>query len=397
MIIASILILQTVGFGIIFAVDQNSPPAIPATPSGPAAGFESIYYSYSTQACDPDGDRVFYTFFWGYNDPNNNPAKTETHLTNSCGVESAVSRWDIAGNYQVRAQATDEKLESSGQSSPLSVTINKPLFCGSTRMLQTDKLSYTKSETVQFRFTNQCSNKGLNLPTSDPWSIWWRLRDDPSNPIDPTKCTGGLLEDRRVFAPDSLDVIIPLPQQGDFEEWIWDQTNDAGLPIDRGCYVIQLEGVFDDNSNIVGDYSTFAFFTEGGLLGPPELFCGNPIEEFANVIDGSVNGDTLIGTAGSDLIRGFEGDDNIQGRGGIDCLIGGDGNDTIYGRGGNDTIEGNDGNDMLYGNAGSDVIDGGRGDDFIRGGLGNDTINGGEEFDTCRGGGGTNTKVNCEA
>jgi Ca2+-binding RTX toxin-like protein len=83
----------------------------------------------------------------------------------------------------------------------------------------------------------------------------------------------------------------------------------------------------------------------------------------ANLINGTVRADNLIGTEGIDLINGRAGKDRIQGLAG---------NDTISGGTGNDTLKGNDGSDRITGNSGRDVLDGGLGNDTLVGGIGND-------------------------
>jgi VCBS repeat-containing protein len=73
----------------------------------------------------------------------------------------------------------------------------------------------------------------------------------------------------------------------------------------------------------------------------------------------------LLGEAGNDELRGFNGrDDPIQG---------GAGNDKLHGLSGNDVLAGGDGNDELYGGDGNDVLIGGAGDDILYGGTGSDT------------------------
>jgi hypothetical protein len=99
---------------------------------------------------------------------------------------------------------------------------------------------------------------------------------------------------------------------------------------------------------------------------------------------------TLTGTTGNDLIRGYNGNDTLSGDGGNDLIYGGSGNDTLngdagndhlYGGIGNDTLNGGIGIDFLNGETGNDILNGGAGDDILRGGLGNDTLNGGADRD----------------
>ncbi len=184
------LTTNTPGIGSI-SLSSNNPPNVPAIPSGPASGFAGVYYTYSTHACDPDGDRVFYTLFWNFTDTSGNPAKTDTQFTDAfdpCGVRSANNKWDLAGKYNVTAQATDVNGASSDRSSPLPVTIGK-VPCG---RLQTDRTAYNVSDSVLITFKNDCSFD-LKLISSGPWSVWQVLKDDPNKPIDPRFCTGGVL------------------------------------------------------------------------------------------------------------------------------------------------------------------------------------------------------------
>ncbi len=69
-----------------------------------------------------------------------------------------------------------------------------------------------------------------------------------------------------------------------------------------------------------------------------------------NLVEGTVNPDSLIGTAGVDRLAGYEGNDTIKGRADDDTLVGGVGDDLLYGEGGFDTFLHyvGDGSDTLY-------------------------------------------------
>ncbi|WP_374287453.1 Ig-like domain-containing protein, partial [Pseudomonas fluvialis] len=95
------------------------------------------------------------------------------------------------------------------------------------------------------------------------------------------------------------------------------------------------------------------------------------------VTTASAAAETLSGTTGNDLIRGYAGNDTING---------GDGHDLIYGGAGDDTLNGGTGNDQLFGGVGADTLRGDAGNDFLDGGAGNDILNGGEGDDILRGG-----------
>lgn len=101
---------------------------------------------------------------------------------------------------------------------------------------------------------------------------------------------------------------------------------------------------------------------------------------------------TLVGTAGSDLVFTGRGNDGVSTEGGNDTIlaglgkdvvhsgdgndiaIGGGGNDRVFGGNGSDVLAGNLGNDKLYGGNGSDVLISGQGTDFAYGGNGNDIM-----------------------
>ncbi len=147
-------------------------------------------------------------------------------------------------------------------------------------------------------------------------------------------------------------------------------------------------------------------------------------------IDGTVFGDTIVGSAGANRIDGGDGNDTIEGKGGADILLGGAGVDLLsYASSGagasfqtlaiggtsvngslvvaavvrtlngvnvdiaantaagadaaGDTISGFENltgsafSDQLRGSSSDTVVDGGAGDDVIYGGAGNDTLRGG--------------------
>ncbi len=75
--------------------------------------------------------------------------------------------------------------------------------------------------------------------------------------------------------------------------------------------------------------------------------------------------DRLIGTARSEVLRGFAGDDLLVGRRGRDRLLAGRGADRLRGGGGRDVLMGGRGRDRLDGGPGADLLAGGPGPDVI--------------------------------
>ena len=107
-----------------------------------------------------------------------------------------------------------------------------------------------------------------------------------------------------------------------------------------------------------------------------------------NVIYALAGDDTVVGGLGDDVLFGDQGDDVLRGdrnqrqsggmSGGDDLIYGGDGNDRIGGKGGNDKLYGDDGDDQIWGDDGDDLLWGGRGNDILTG----DDASGGSGSDT---------------
>jgi len=99
---------------------------------------------------------------------------------------------------------------------------------------------------------------------------------------------------------------------------------------------------------------------------------------------GGEGNDVLVGGALDDWLIGGAGDDVLDAAGGnANVLSGGDGKDFLLGAdtnpvnplwGGSDWLQGDDGNDRIFARGGDDYISGDAGDDWIDGGAGNDTV-----------------------
>jgi hypothetical protein len=98
-------------------VIANNRPKVPIDIFGPNFGYIGIDHSYFTLANDPDNDKVKYTFDWG------DGTASMTDLLDSGSVESASHKWNKAGTYPVKCNATDSKGVSSIWSKPFNVTI----------------------------------------------------------------------------------------------------------------------------------------------------------------------------------------------------------------------------------------------------------------------------------
>jgi Ca2+-binding RTX toxin-like protein/predicted extracellular nuclease len=77
---------------------------------------------------------------------------------------------------------------------------------------------------------------------------------------------------------------------------------------------------------------------------------------FSELLNGTVNADTILGFGGDDTINGGEGDDLLIGGLGTDTLNGNGGNDVIYGEAGIDTARGGTGNDTYIVDTSTDIV-----------------------------------------
>jgi hypothetical protein len=137
-----------------------------------------------------------------------------------------------------------------------------------------------------------------------------------------------------------------------------------------------------------------------------------------DVLEGTAGSDVICGLGGNDTLRGGDGPDRLSGGGGDDTLDGGagydsasykdsataisasllsgsatgEGSDTLasirrlFGSPLGDTLEGSQGADKLKGFGGADEISGLGGDDQLSGKSGADTVRGGDDKDTVAGG-----------
>ena len=100
---------------------QNRAPGVPAMLAGPDSCFVDSSYAFRTIAADPDGDSVDVRFGWG------DSTFSDWKGLFPSGDTTALSHaWTDTGTYEVKAQARDPKLLSSGWSSGLTVRVVLP-------------------------------------------------------------------------------------------------------------------------------------------------------------------------------------------------------------------------------------------------------------------------------
>ena len=101
---------------------KSHPPEKPAKPSGPTSGKAGKEYTYSTSTIDPDGDQVWYQWYW--NDKINETSDWIGPY-NSGDTAEASYIWNEKGDYNIRVKAKDVHGEESPWSDPLAITMPK--------------------------------------------------------------------------------------------------------------------------------------------------------------------------------------------------------------------------------------------------------------------------------
>ncbi|MDD1657734.1 MAG: PKD domain-containing protein [Methanomicrobiales archaeon] len=97
--------------------DDNHPPEIPSTPSGPSSGTTGESLAFASDSTDPDGDVLTCTFDWG-----DGSTWTSDPVSSGSAV-TGVHAWPVPGTFAVRVMATDNRSASSGWSETRPVTI----------------------------------------------------------------------------------------------------------------------------------------------------------------------------------------------------------------------------------------------------------------------------------
>jgi Ca2+-binding RTX toxin-like protein len=107
------------------------------------------------------------------------------------------------------------------------------------------------------------------------------------------------------------------------------------------------------------------------LSAPSNATLGNASATITILDDSHDCSESLVGTAGDDVLDGHECNDTLQGMAGNDTLSGDIGDDSLMGGNGNDVLLSGDGDDVLMDAGGNDTLSGGLGDDrFVLNGSG---------------------------
>jgi hypothetical protein len=107
-------------YSVSFEVSVNTPPNTPSQPSGLTTGYRNVWYTYSTNTTDPDGDDVRYQFYWG-------DGSYTTGWYTSGANASASHSWSSFGYKYVKVRAQDSTGAWSDWSSCLTLNIKAKL------------------------------------------------------------------------------------------------------------------------------------------------------------------------------------------------------------------------------------------------------------------------------
>ena len=165
----------------------------------------------------------------------------------------------------------------------------------------------------------------------------------------------------RLFDESGNELVVNDDNNAPGEDFSLDSYIEFTAPA-TGNYYVGVSGFSDFDYDVINGRTNFD--SNQGFLstGDYELV----INAFDR-IDGTNDGDILLGDGDNDYIEGLNGEDILTGFGQNDILLGGAGDDILTGNNGNDTLIGGDGDDQLYGDRGDDVLQGGAGTNFYYG------------------------------
>jgi len=114
---------------VVVFIGENMPPDPPNKPSGPRIIIRGKSYEFSTSTTDPEGDRVYYRWLWGFDDFGEPVYSVWLGPYESGETITASHTWGPIGfeTYHVQAIAKDVYGAVSGWSEPLSLPINTPV------------------------------------------------------------------------------------------------------------------------------------------------------------------------------------------------------------------------------------------------------------------------------
>jgi len=129
----------------------SEPPTQPTKPVGKTLVVWNREYSYTSTSTDPDGDEIFYQFYWG---DGSNSGWIGPYPSGQTGTGSHI--WTTLGNYSVTVKAKDINGAGSPMSEPLIVVVTDntppfdPTITGSTQIKPKIAYTFTFNGTDEF-------------------------------------------------------------------------------------------------------------------------------------------------------------------------------------------------------------------------------------------------------
>ncbi|KEQ00915.1 Hemolysin-type calcium-binding repeat (2 copies), partial [Snodgrassella alvi SCGC AB-598-J21] len=207
------------------------------------------------------------------------------------------------------------------------------------------------------------------------------------------KLYGGDYEkDRYVFeAGHGQDTIVDKGYRNQKEQYndvVFMKAKSTDAVFDRSGQDLVIQAYGNDDSVTIQNFFDLSYTDNCAFnfVFEDKVLSVDDIAAMSFAIGGTAGDDVLRGWDSNDVIAGGPGNDKLYGGDGIDNLFGGKGDDELYGGNGNDYLSGGAGNDKLYGGDGNDILVGGDGDDYLEGGSGYDILIGGPGNDTLKGG-----------
>lgn len=145
---------------VVIFIGENMPPDTPNKPSGPIIIIRGKSYKFSTSTTDPEGDRVYYQWLWGYDDFGD-PVLSDWLGPYESGETITTSHtWGPYGleMYHVEVRAKDVYGAMSDWSEPLSLPINIPI-----NQQSSQQSSSSSSQASQSSSSSQQINQFLQL------------------------------------------------------------------------------------------------------------------------------------------------------------------------------------------------------------------------------------------
>lgn len=289
-----------------------------------------------------------------------------------------------AEDLTVYSGVTDQRKRLPEQASPVAEKIVHP--------------AYRLDEEGLF-FDHDIALLRLSTPLADPQVIdLWSDQSGPAVGADATAIGWGV-SDKRPAGGLLQQVDVPVLAEPDaptctrYPRWLFHSGSmvcAADLELGRSACYGDSGGPLVLEDPETGGWIQVGVTSFGAGCGSDSYGVGyvrvSTYLPWINLMIGSVDGCTLVGTEGDDQLVGTSGDDVICGLGGDDVLRGGGGNDILLGHDGDDQLWGGSGADKLFGASGNDRLHAGPGNDFLEGSSGNDFLSGGRGADSILGG-----------